>query len=152
MQPGRSRDKAFKVRKETIEQEYLTKHKRNVFKDNRMESGYEMSGRQHKKTAIYNLNDEEILTHQGLTLEQIERFDEPENQYDSDEDGKLDEAYTEAAHFGNDEAETGVKDRKSVIEELIADSKKRKAEKVKENQEVYDMTQVRLNLFFPVIV
>lgn len=32
--------------------------------------------RMHKRT-MYNLNDDEILTHRGHTLEEIEKFDDP---------------------------------------------------------------------------
>uniref|UniRef100_A0A336MYV7 CSON010060 protein n=1 Tax=Culicoides sonorensis TaxID=179676 RepID=A0A336MYV7_CULSO len=137
--PGKSRDKAFKNRQETLGQEYLSKYKSNTMIDHRSD-GYEMSGRQHKRTAIYNLNDEEVLTHKGQTLEQIERYDAPELDHDDSGDERLDSEFTEAAHFGGDGNEN--RDRKSVIDELIAESKRRKAEKIKENEQLLEITQV----------
>lgn len=47
--------------------------------------------------------------------------------------------FTKAAHFGGGGTDD-VKDRKTVIEELIADSKKRKNERAKEHEEMFDMT------------
>lgn len=49
------------------------------------------------------------------------------------------ERFTEAAHFGGG-ADGGARDRKTVIDELIADSKKRKAERAQEHDEILDMT------------
>ncbi|XP_063703313.1 nucleolar protein 14 homolog [Culicoides brevitarsis] len=135
--PGKARDQAFKIRQETIGQEYLTKYKKNSVVDHRSD-GYEMSGRQHKKTAIYNLNDEEVLTHKGQTLREIERHDAPDADHDDSDDERLASEYTEAAHFGGDGEP---RDRKSVIDELIAESKRRKSEKLKENEQMLEITQ-----------
>lgn len=44
------------------------------------------------------------------------------------------------AHFGGGNDEDSGRDRKTAIEELIADSKKRKAEKMKEHEEMLDLT------------
>lgn len=49
-----------------------------------------------------------------------------------------------AAHFGGGSDEEGganQKDRKTVIEELIAESKKRKVEKLRENEEIFEKTK-----------
>lgn len=126
------------MRQETIGQEYLGKYKQNTLIDRRSD-GHEMSGRQHKRTAMYNLNDEEVLTHKGQTLQEIERYDAPDQDHDDSDDERLDSEFTEAAHFGGDGTET--RDRKSVIDELIAESKRRKAEKIKENEQMLEITQ-----------
>lgn len=47
--------------------------------------------------------------------------------------------FTEAAHFGGGE-DGDRRDRKTVIEELIADSKKRKGERSREHEEILDLT------------
>lgn len=39
----------------------------------------------HNKKSIYNLADEEVLTHRGQTLSEIEKFDDPRSD-DDDED------------------------------------------------------------------
>lgn len=59
------------------------------------------------KKSIYNLADEEVLTHKGQTLNEIEKFDDPRSDDDDDYDdlgnknsGKLDENFVEDAHFG----------------------------------------------------
>lgn len=126
------------MRQETLGQEYLGKYKQNTLIDRRAD-GYEMSGRQHKRTAMYNLNDEEVLTHKGQTLQDIERYDAPDEDHDDTDDERLDSEFTEAAHFGGDGMES--RDRKSVIDELIAESKRRKAEKIKENEKMLEITQ-----------
>lgn len=151
--PGVQRARAIEKRKLTLGQEYLLKNKSNRFTDQRKD-GRNLSREQmvseRKSSAVrrkemYNLNDSVKLTHRGQTLEEIERFDDAvDNDDDSDEDGgQLDAKFMEAAHFGGGEedGEEQSRDRKTVIEEMIAESKRKKAEKQRENDEVYDMTQ-----------
>lgn len=150
--PGVQRARAIEKRKQTLGQEFLLKNKSNRFTDQRKD-GRNMSRDQmaseRKSTAVrrkemFNLNDSVKLTHRGQTLEEIERFDDAVDNDDSDEDGgQLDADFMEAAHFGGGEedGEDHGKDRKTVIEEMIAESKRRKAEKQRENDEVYEMTQ-----------
>ncbi|KAG5670942.1 hypothetical protein PVAND_001171 [Polypedilum vanderplanki] len=137
-QPLISRQKAFEKRKETIGAEYKVRNKTNVFEDKR-KSGYKLP-----KQSIYNLNDSEVLTHRGQSLGEIEQFDDviPDRDDDiSDEEARLDANFTKNAHFGGgDDDDDGAKDRKTIIEELIADSKKRKAERMKEHEEILDLT------------
>lgn len=103
--PGVSRAKAIAKRKATIGVEYLNRHKNNQFKDKRLMGGDEMSHEdvaiakftaerinqyQSKKNSIFNLNDDEVLTHKGQTLEEIEKFDDVDRSDDeSDEEGRL---------------------------------------------------------------
>ncbi|XP_062536598.1 nucleolar protein 14 homolog [Armigeres subalbatus] len=150
--PGVQRARAIEKRKQTLGQEFLLKNKSNRFTDQRKD-GRNMSRDQmaseRKSTAVrrkemFNLNESVKLTHRGQTLEEIERFDDAVDNDDSDEDGgQLDADFMEAAHFGGGEedGEDHGKDRKTVIEEMIAESKRRKAEKQRENDEVYEMTQ-----------
>lgn len=153
--PGVSRAKATKRRKETLGQEYFQKDKTNKFKDKRVGrygmSKEEIAGARFvaerlsqfksKRQSLFNLNDDEVLTHKGQTLEQIEQFQDTISDDDDDEEiGKLDAEFTGAAHFGGNDMEDG-KNRKSAIDELIADTKKRKAEVSKEKEEVSALTQ-----------
>lgn len=153
--PGVSRAKATKRRKDTLGQEYFQKDKTNKFKDKRVGrhgmSKEEIAGARFvaerlsqfksKRQSLFNLNDDEVLTHKGQTLEQIEQFQDTISDDDDDEEiGKLDAEFTGAAHFGGNDMEDG-KNRKSAIDELIADTKKRKAEVSKEKEEVSALTQ-----------
>lgn len=159
--PGVSRAKAIKKRKETLLQEYKLKNKNNLFLDKRIgeknlfinEDEKALARfaaermKAHKKQSIYNLNDEEILTHKGQTLEEIEKFDDPrsDDEYSDDENraGKLHDKFVSEAHFGGgilSKSESG-KSRKDIIDELIAESKKRKAEKQKIREQTIDLTE-----------
>lgn len=88
-QPLVSRQLAIDKRKQTLGVEFKLKNKSNVFQDNR-KAGFKVP-----KQSIYNLNDSEVLTHQGQTLAEIERFDDvvaDEDEMSDDEmrlDGKL---------------------------------------------------------------
>ncbi|XP_005175928.2 nucleolar protein 14 homolog [Musca domestica] len=154
--PGVSRAKAIKKRKETLGQEFLRKDKTNKFKDRRIGkflTGDELTEQvmaarfvadkmermKQNKHSRFNLNDDEVLTHRGQTLEEIEQFRDDRSDDEAEEDDKLDAAFTEAAHFGGDDS--AAKDRKSAIEEMIAEQKKRKVEIAKEKDELYDLTE-----------
>lgn len=155
--PGVSRSKANKKRKETLGQEYIQQHKVNKFKDNRIGkigmSKEDAAGARFiaerlnqfksKKSSLFNLNDDEQLTHKGQTLEEIEQFQDTISDDDEDDEiGKLDAEFTGAAHFGGDGVIDGdFRNRKGAIEDLIADQKRRKAEVSREKEEVSEMTQ-----------
>ncbi|KAH8292548.1 hypothetical protein KR054_012359 [Drosophila jambulina] len=155
--PGVSRAKALQKRAQTLGQQFAVKHKTNRFKDNRI--GKHLSGdqltesvmnarylaekmsqvRQSQKAETFNLNDDELLTHRGQTLEEIEQYrDERSDDEELDDEG-LDADFTSAAHFGGD-GDT-VQDRQTAIEEMIAEQKRRKNEIVKEKDEVYELTE-----------
>lgn len=153
--PGISRSKAIQKRKKTLGAEFKVLHKNNKFSDNRI-GKYGMSKEQaadarliaerlsqfkSKRQAIYNLNEDEVLTHKGQTLEEIEQFhDTISDEDDDDEIGKLDAEFTETAHFGGDGDEIAAAKRKSAIDDLIAETKRRKAEVSKEKEEVSELT------------
>lgn len=155
--PGISRAKATKKRKETLGREYMQKNKTNRFKDNRI-GRFGMSEedaanarfiaerlqqyKTKKKESKFNLNDnEDVLTHKGQTLEEVEQFhDTISDDDDDDELGKLDAEFTGAAHFGGKSLEVDGK-RKNAIEDLIADQKRRKAEISLEKEKISSMTQ-----------
>lgn len=87
--PLLARQKAFERRKETIGAEYKIKNKSNKFEDKRRKG---IGARKITKESIYNLNDSEILTHHGQTLEEVENFDDiiPDDDEMSDEEVRLD--------------------------------------------------------------
>ncbi|XP_033332945.2 nucleolar protein 14 homolog l(3)07882 [Megalopta genalis] len=157
--PGISRAKAIKKRKGTLLHEYKLKNKDNMFLDKRIgERNAGMNAedkavarfaaerlKAHKKKNIYNLNDEEILTHRGQTLEEIEKFDDPKSDDEFTDDdnktGKLDDRFVSEAHFGGGVLSKSEKSRKDIIDELIAESKKRKAEQQKIREQTIDLTE-----------
>lgn len=144
--PGASRAKAFNRRKETLGQEFLLKDKANKFVDRRItgkDDGAAMARFTSEKMLQFtsqrkdrfNLNDDEILTHKGQTLAEIEQF---HNEASDDEgDEELNENFTEAAHFGGGDDSM---DRKAAIDEMIAETKRKKAEAAKDKEEVYKLT------------
>ncbi|CAH2059020.1 unnamed protein product, partial [Iphiclides podalirius] len=162
--PGVSRAKAIKKRKETLGVEMKVMNKTNAFIDRRIgEKNNQLSAedrmiarfaaeraKQHSKKNIYNLADDEILTHRGQTLEQIEKFDDPRSDEEDDDFekkfGGLDNDFVSEGHFGGGilsktDAQDGAKSHKDLIEQLIAESKKRKAEKQKEKEQTLDLTE-----------
>ncbi|XP_024868644.1 nucleolar protein 14 homolog [Temnothorax curvispinosus] len=158
--PGVSRAKAINRRKQSLLQEYKLQNKDNVFLDKRIgERTCAMSTedkaiarfatermKAYKKESIFNLNDE-VLTHRGQTLEEIEKFDDPRSDDDvSDSEnisGKLDKNFVEEAHFGGGTLSKtdSALSRKDLIDQLIAESKKRKAEKQKIREQTIDRTE-----------
>ena len=160
--PGVARDKAISIRKQTLLQEYLNKDKNNLFIDRRIgEKDASMTQedkamarfaaahvKAYNQKTMFNLNDEEeVLTHRGQTLAEIEKFEDPrsDDDYSDDEnrDGRLDKKFVSEAHFGGGilSKSNGVHTGKNLIEELIKESKKRKAEKQKIRQETIDLTE-----------
>lgn len=158
--PGVARAKAIQKRKETLGMEMKLMHKTNTFIDKRIgEKNSELSAedrmvarfaaervKQHSRKNIYNLADDEVLTHRGQTLEQIEKFDDPRSD-EEDESGfkGLDDDFVSEGHFGggvlSKSDKDGAKSHKDLIEQLIAESKKRKAEKQKEKEQTLDLTE-----------
>lgn len=96
------------------------------------------------------MDDNEVLTHRGESLAEIEKFEDPKSDNDDDDDndgpnrgGKLDEQFVADAHFGGGmlkKVDSENKSRKDLIDQMIIDSKKRKAEKQKERERTLDLT------------
>ncbi|KAH8271182.1 hypothetical protein KR018_000810 [Drosophila ironensis] len=155
--PGVSRSKALQKRAQTLGQQFQVKHKTNRFKDNRI--GRHLSGdqvteavmnarylaekmsqvRQSQKSEKFNLQDDEVLTHRGQTLEEIEQYRDERSDDEELEDEGLDADFTSAAHFGGDGDPS--QDRQTAIEEMIAEQKRRKNEIAKEKDEVHELTE-----------
>ncbi|KAG8254350.1 nucleolar complex protein 14 [Homalodisca vitripennis] len=93
----------------------------------------------------FNLSDPEVLTHRGQTLSEIERFDDIRSDDDDDDDrgksGALKGKFVGEAHFGGGLLTKGKQDRGSLIDELINESKKRKAERQRNKEETLEATE-----------
>lgn len=101
--------------------------------------------------SLYNLGDNEELTHRGESLADIEKFDDPKSDDDDDDQedgrrrsGKLEQDFVSEAHFGGGmlkKVDGENKSRKDLIDQMIADSKKRKAEQQKLREQTLDLTE-----------
>ncbi|XP_041042478.1 nucleolar protein 14 isoform X2 [Carcharodon carcharias] len=168
--PGVSRSKSIKRRAETLLKEYQDKGKANTFVDRRFgeyDSGLTVDEkmtkrfslerqRLHTKKDIYNLNEDEELTHYGQSLADIEKFnDMPDIDNEMEDKGLLSAEFTAAAHFGGggllqkkissmqkgEEEEAKPKSRREFIEELIAKSKKEKHERQMQRDKAQELTE-----------
>nr|XP_033806339.1 nucleolar protein 14 isoform X2 [Geotrypetes seraphini] len=107
------------------------------------------------KKSIYNLNEDEELTHYGQSLADIEKLNDiVDSDSDTEERGALSAELTEA-HFGGgggllrkkdasaqkEEEPEKAKSRKELIEELIAKSKQEKRERQAQKEQTLDLTE-----------
>uniref|UniRef100_A0A452J5B9 Uncharacterized protein n=1 Tax=Gopherus agassizii TaxID=38772 RepID=A0A452J5B9_9SAUR len=168
--PGVSRSKAVKKRTQTLLKEYKEREKSNVFKDKRfgeyntkispeekMMKRFTLERQQnHEKKSIYNLNEDDELTHYGQSLADIEKLNDViDSDSDTEERGILSAELT-AAHFGggggllrrkaltgeqDEEEEEKPKSRKELIEELIAKSKQGKRERQTQRENALELTE-----------
>uniref|UniRef100_A0A8C9A9Y7 NOP14 nucleolar protein n=1 Tax=Prolemur simus TaxID=1328070 RepID=A0A8C9A9Y7_PROSS len=166
--PGVSRARAIRKRTQTLLKEYKERDKSNVFRDKRFgEYNSNISAeekmmkrfaleqqRHHEKKSIYNLNEDEELTHYGQSLADIEKHNDiVDSDSDVEERGTLSAELT-ASHFGGgsrllhpktfqQEGEEGEqpKSRKELIEELIAKSKQEKRERQAQREDALELTE-----------
>ncbi|XP_024907590.1 nucleolar protein 14 isoform X2 [Pteropus alecto] len=165
--PGVSRARAIQKRCRTLLKEYKERDKSNVFVDKRLgEYNSNVSleekmlkrfaleqQRQHEKKNIYNLNEDEELTHYGQSLADIEKHNDiVDSDSDAEDRGALSAELT-AAHFGGGEplhkkpapqpGEDGERprSRKELIEELIAESKREKRERQARREDALELTE-----------
>ncbi|NXU55317.1 NOP14 protein, partial [Turnix velox] len=167
--PGVSRSKAIKKRTQTLLKEYKEKDKANVFNDRRfgeyntkispeekMMRRFTLERQQnYGKKSIYNLNEDEELTHYGQSLADIEKLNDiVDSDSDTEERGTLSAELT-AAHFGGgggllrkkvssgqeDEEKEKPKSRKELIEEMIAKSKLEKHERQTRRESALELTE-----------
>ncbi|XP_040915211.1 nucleolar protein 14 isoform X2 [Toxotes jaculatrix] len=169
--PGVSRSKAIIKRKETLLKEYKQKNKSNKFIDRRFgEYDTKMAPedkilqrfamerqRVHDKKDVYNLNEEEELTHYGQSLAEMEKFNDIMNSDDESEEKGLLSAELTASHFGGggggllrkktsgeqqeEEGSQRAKSRQELIEELIQKSKQEKRERQVQREEAQELTE-----------
>uniref|UniRef100_A0A667ZJG0 NOP14 nucleolar protein homolog (yeast) n=1 Tax=Myripristis murdjan TaxID=586833 RepID=A0A667ZJG0_9TELE len=166
--PGVSRSKANNKRKDTLLKEYKQKSKSNKFIDRRFgEYDPKMAPedkilqrfalerqRVHEKKDMYNLNEDEELTHYGQSLAEIEKFHDVVDSDDEPEEKGLLSAELTASHFGGgggllrkktsgeqEEESQKAKSRQELIEELIQKSKKEKRERQVQKEEAQELTE-----------
>ncbi|XP_044031474.1 nucleolar protein 14 [Siniperca chuatsi] len=167
--PGVSRSKAINKRKETLLKEYKQKNKSNKLIDRRFgEYDTKMAPedkilqrfamerqRVHDKKDVYNLNEEEELTHYGQSLAEMEKFNDLVNSDDESEEKGLLSAELTASHFGGGggllkkksgdqqevEGSQRAKSRQELIEELIQKSKQEKRERQVQKEEAQELTE-----------
>ncbi|KAM4054069.1 nucleolar protein 14 [Anomaloglossus baeobatrachus] len=166
--PGVSKSKALQKRKDTLLKEYQRRGKTNVFSDKRfgeydtkltpeekMVKRFALERKRHaEKKTVYNLNEEEELTHYGQSLAALEKMTDPvDSDSDTEERGALSAELT-AAHFGGggllrrkvaseqkEEEPEKPKTRKELIEELIAKSKIEKRERQSRKEKSLELTE-----------
>ncbi|KAM3831626.1 nucleolar protein 14 [Vipera latastei] len=163
--PGVARSRAHAKRQRTLQKEFQQREKRGVFRDRRFGeydggmSAEEKAARRFalerqktfEKKNVYNLNEEEDLTHYGHSLADIEKLnDVVDSDSDTEEKGMLSEELT-ASHFGgllakkkpteqpNEEGKSP-KSRKELVEELIAKSKLEKRERQAQRESTLELT------------
>eukprot|EP00064_Thunnus_orientalis_P020664 superscaffoldBa00005808_g20807 len=163
---GVSAGRIGSFRKETLLKEYQHKNKSNKLIDRRFgEYDTKMAPedkilqrfamerqRVHDKKDVYNLNEEEELTHYGQSLAEMEKFNDLVNSDDETEE----KAELTAAHFGGgggllrkktsgeqqeEEGSQRAKSRQELIEELIQKSKQEKRERQVQKEEAQELTE-----------
>ncbi|CAH1404285.1 unnamed protein product [Nezara viridula] len=155
--PGVSKAKALKKRKATLLQEYKVLNKNNKFFDRRIgEKNSAMTAedkiiarfsaermKAHKRKAIFNLADDEVLTHKGQSIAEIENFEDPivSDDEDYNESKGLDANFVEEANFGGGTLRESKTSRAAIIDQLIAESKKRKAERQMAKEKTLQKTE-----------
>ncbi|XP_040275114.1 nucleolar protein 14 [Bufo bufo] len=167
--PGVSKSKALKKRKDTLLKEYQQRGKSGLYTDKRigeydtkltpedkMMKRFALQRQKHvDKKTVYNLNEEEELTHFGQSLAALEKLnDAVDSDSDTEERGALSAELT-AAHFGGgggllrkkaaseriEEEPEKPKTRKELIEELIAKSKLEKRERQSQREKALELTE-----------
>uniref|UniRef100_A0A8C1U7X0 NOP14 nucleolar protein homolog (yeast) n=1 Tax=Cyprinus carpio TaxID=7962 RepID=A0A8C1U7X0_CYPCA len=165
--PGVSRSRAIQKRKDTLLKEFRLKDKNNTFIDRRF-GEYDSKltpeekilqrftlerQRTQDRKDMYNLNEEEELTHYGQSLAEMEKMtDVIDSDSDSEEKGLLSAELT-ATHFGggggllrkksagDEEEEHKPRSRQELIEELIIKSKQEKRERQTQKEEAQELTE-----------
>ncbi|KAK7142988.1 hypothetical protein R3I93_014214 [Phoxinus phoxinus] len=165
--PGVSRSRANQKRKDTLLKEFRLKGKNNKFVDRRF-GEYDSKitpedkilqrftlerQRTHDRKDMFNLNEEEELTHYGQSLAEMEKMaDVIDSDSDSEEKGLLSAELT-ASHFGggggllrmksagDEEEQHKPKSRQELIQELIIKSKREKRERQTQKEEAQELTE-----------
>lgn len=146
---GASKRMGIQKRKDTLLKEYISRKKSNYFMDKRINNEnkdmFKSFKKFHHKKSIFNLNDDEELTHLGQNISEIEGFDRFDDTDDDDDDKKLKDDFVKEAHFGGflteKKKDEEIKSRKELIQEIIAESKRKKYEKQVERENTLEMTE-----------
>eukprot|EP00112_Aurelia_sp_Birch-Aquarium-sp1_P018326 Seg4357.4 transcript_id=Seg4357.4/GoldUCD/mRNA.D3Y31 product="Nucleolar protein 14" protein_id=Seg4357.4/GoldUCD/D3Y31 len=157
----RQKRKKVEPRKETLLQEYKKRNKTSIFVDKRFgEYDNEVSleermlqrftlekQKHHENRKLYNLEEDEDLTHYGQSLAEMTNFDDADLKLTDDEDeGRNEEAqfggFLKKVEKGQDRNEnTTQKSRKEIMDEIVAKSKIKKFERQQAKEEAFQLTQ-----------
>ncbi|XP_026555561.1 nucleolar protein 14 [Pseudonaja textilis] len=164
--PGVARSRAHAKRQRSLQKEFQQREKCGVFRDRRFgeyDGGMSAEEKAERRFAlerqkafgnknVYNLNEEEDLTHYGHSLADIEKLNDiVDSDSDAEEKGMLSEELT-ASHFGGllskkkpteqqNEGGQNPKSRKELVEELIAKSKLEKKERQAQRENTLELTE-----------
>lgn len=169
--PGVSRSKANEKRKRTLLKEYKQRFKSNTIIDRRfgefdenlsieekMLKRFAMEKQKHhEKSSMYNLNDDEdeedILTHMGQNIGDIDNFDDAALKLSDNEDDDGEE------HFGGflkkkkkadatddqddviDKMSNRKMSKQEIMDEVVANSKRKKFERQQNQEKAFELTQ-----------
>ncbi|XP_025095317.1 nucleolar protein 14-like isoform X2 [Pomacea canaliculata] len=157
--PGQSRSKANKRRMQTLLVELKQSGKANVFRDQRLgEKNPSLSAEekaiqrfalerksQNQRKGLLEIGEEEELTHYGQSLADIEKFEDPIDDSDLEEDGRISGKMVADEHFGGfltHKSETSEKKSwKERMGELILQTRKEKMERQTEKDNVARQTE-----------
>ncbi|XP_047145947.1 nucleolar protein 14 isoform X1 [Hydra vulgaris] len=161
--PGLSRSKANEKRKKTLLKEYKQRNKANVIIDRRFgEFDDTISAeekmlkrftlekqRHHEKSSLYNLDDddEEDLTHYGQRLADIQTFDDAGLKlFDENEEENVHEHFggfltSKSPHEQSHKNDGKKLTRQQIMDEIVANSKKKKFERQKTQEQTFELTQ-----------
>ncbi|KFM72246.1 Nucleolar protein 14, partial [Stegodyphus mimosarum] len=151
--PGISHAVGNEKRKELWHKTKAKAHKANHFLDKRLlnssvpldeRATHRLIRERQKKLrkSIFNLNEDEDLTHKGVPIENFKTFDD--YIIGSDDEEQLDAAFVNRAHFGgfsSDAKNETPKSHKEIIDQLIVESKQKKQERKIENEATADLTE-----------
>ncbi|CAD6185916.1 unnamed protein product [Caenorhabditis auriculariae] len=162
--PTVSRKRAHEQREQTLGVEYARMGKVSKILDRRIGEKDDITSEEktsmrfteeriknYKKASKFNLTDdyegeEELLTHGGRALSDIEKYDKSMLSDDDDEDGNIGAEMVKIAHFGGGETSTEEKvqaklSRKDAIAELISKTKVARQEKQAAKDELDVLTE-----------
>eukprot|EP00116_Pleurobrachia_bachei_P005168 sb/3465430/ len=154
--PGVSRSKALEKRQKTLGQEYRKRNKKSTFVDGRFGEGntelsvedkmlarFTVERQKHHSKQRFNLdeNEEDVLTHKGQNIDEIEDFDDV---YRSDDEEEADKGAARTdMHFGGfltKSEDNKHMSGKDFMEELVAQSKMKKLTRQRENDAMLEET------------
>ncbi|KAB5593229.1 nucleolar complex protein 14 [Ceratobasidium theobromae] len=153
--PSASKQTGIEQRKKTLLIEYNQKDRAGgiidrrfgendttISPEERMLERFTRERQRQAKGAVFNLEDDEELTHYGQSLSALDDFDDTGIELDDDEDGgQIDANVVRQSHFGGFGEEEGGKDqperkksKAEVMSEVIAKSKAYKAERQEQRE------------------
>ncbi|XP_037081388.1 nucleolar protein 14-like [Pollicipes pollicipes] len=110
--------------------------------EDRLAARFAAERKKQNKQTLFNLEETTELTHMGQTLSEIEKYEDPRS--DDEGDDALGAEFVKSAHFGGGLLASGgpnsAQSRKEWIDQMIADSKKRKYDARKAREETLEMT------------